>query len=272
VSDRRLRRVGHKGADAIVPGNTIESFRAAAEAGADTIELDVLRPRSDFSATGDWRTAAPGPIAVGPDGGTPEPLLCAHDWGDAARRRPHTLEEALDAFTEPPLDRLELDCDLKVAGREDEVVSALRERGLVDRAMTSTMELGSVRALRELAPELRVGWTYPRVTRSWDRKWWARPAVLAAGARMRRRLPGLASRRLPELGVRAMWAYHPLVSASLAGACRSAGVELIAWTVDDLERMRALRDLGVDGICTNDPRLFAELEATPGPSGRAALS
>jgi hypothetical protein len=33
--------------------------------------------------------------------------------------------------------------------------------------------------------------------------------------------------------------------------------------------MRALRDLGVDGICTNDPRLFAELARSPGPSGSA---
>ena len=260
---RRLRRVGHKGADAIIPGNTIESFVAAIEVGVDTIELDVLRPRSDFDAAGDWRRAAAGPARTRPDGQPAEPLLCAHDWGDAARRRPHTLEEVLDAFTEPPLDRVEFDCDLKIAGREDEVVNAIRERGLLERAMTSTMELGSIRALRELEPELRVGWTYPRVTRPWDRKWWARPIVLAAGARMRRRLPAMAARRIPELGVSAIWVYHPLASAALARACRDAGAELIAWTVDDAARMRALRELGVDGICTNDPRLFAELERVP---------
>jgi glycerophosphoryl diester phosphodiesterase len=267
VDGRGLRRVGHKGADAIVPGNTIESFVAAVAAGADTIELDVLRPRSDFDEGGDWRRARPGPARTRPDGGKAEPLLCAHDWGDAARRRPHTLAEVLDAFAEPPLDRVEIDCDLKVAGREDEVVAALRERGLIGRAMTSTMELGSVRALRELDPELRVGWTYPRVTRAWDRKRWARPLVLAAGARMRRRLPALAEARLRELGVNAMWVYHPLVSARLAGACRAGGVELIAWTVDDPIRMRLLVELGVDGICTNDPRLFADLglpAAAPG--------
>jgi glycerophosphoryl diester phosphodiesterase len=266
VSGRPLRRVGHKGADAIVAGNTIESFIAAAEAGADTIELDVLRPRSDFADGGDWRRADAGP-ARARGGGEAEALLCAHDWGDAERRRPHTLAEALDAFTEPPLDRVEVDCDLKIAGREDEVVDALRDRGLLERAMTSTMELGSVRALRELEPALRVGWTYPRVTRAWDRKRWARPLVLAAGARMRRRLPALAEKRLPALGVSAMWVYHPLVSARLARACRAAGVELIAWTVDDPIRMRLLVELGVDGICTNDPRLFADLAlpaAAPG--------
>ena len=39
------RRVGHKGADAIVAGNTPESFDAAVETGVDMIELDVLRER-----------------------------------------------------------------------------------------------------------------------------------------------------------------------------------------------------------------------------------
>ncbi len=39
------RRVGHKGADAITEGNTIESFEAAVECGVDMIEIDVLRDR-----------------------------------------------------------------------------------------------------------------------------------------------------------------------------------------------------------------------------------
>ena len=37
-----LRRVGHKGADLIAPGNTRASFDAALEAGVDMIEFDVL--------------------------------------------------------------------------------------------------------------------------------------------------------------------------------------------------------------------------------------
>ena len=41
-----MRRIGHKGADALVPGNTLASFEAAAKAGVSMIEFDVLRPRS----------------------------------------------------------------------------------------------------------------------------------------------------------------------------------------------------------------------------------
>jgi glycerophosphoryl diester phosphodiesterase len=241
---RALRRIGHKGADAIAPGNTIASFEAAVAAGVEMIELDVLWLRDGHPRLEPSRRT---------------PLAIAHDWRDAERRDPLTLAEALDAFTRPPLNSVEIDCDLKLRGREDEVVAALRERELLERAMVSTMELESLARVSELEPKLRLGWTYPRVTRAWDRKRWARPGVISAMLVMRRRLPALARRRLPELGVSAMWIYHPLVSARLVRACREAGVELIAWTVDDLPRMRALLALGVDGICTNDPRLFSHV-------------
>lgn len=236
-----MRLVGHKGADLIAPGNTLESFAAAVEAGADTIELDVLwtpdgHPRLDPSE----RT----------------PLLVAHDWHDAESREPLTLGEALDAFLEPPLDSVEIDLDVKLPGREKELVAAVRERGLLERTMVSTMELSSLARIRELEPSLRRGWTYPKVTKDWTAKRWAKAPMLAALVWMRERLPGLAARELPKLGVGAMWVYHPLVSTRLAHITDLAGVELIAWTVDDAARMAKLVAAGVDGICTNDPRLF----------------
>lgn len=249
-----MRLVGHKGADGIRPGNTLDSFRAAVDAGVEMIELDVLRPRSDFAARDDWRRAAAGPVAQ-PGG----PLLIAHDWGDARRREPLTLAEALDAFAAPPLDKVDLDLDLKLAGREDEVVSALRERGLVGRAAVSTMEVSSLRELRRLEADLRLGWTVPRIRRDWNAIPWARPLVIAGLVWLQQRLPSIVRRRAPRLGIGALWAYYPVITMRLVRACHDVGVELIAWTVDDLERMRRLVDLGVDGICSNDPRLFAEL-------------
>ena len=187
------------------------------------------------------------------------PLVVAHDWADAERRTPLSLTEALDAFLEPPLDRVEIDLDIKLPGREEEIVDALRERGLIERAMVSTMELYSLGRILELEPELRRGWTYPKVTKDWTSKRWAKPAMLVALAAMRYRLPGLAAEKLTKFGVEAMWVYHPLVSARLARICRLAGVELIAWTVDDEKRMRKLVDAGVNGLCSNDPRLFARI-------------
>jgi glycerophosphoryl diester phosphodiesterase len=125
--------------------------------------------------------------------------------------------------------------------------------------MVSTMELSTLARLGELEPGLRRGWTYPRVTKDWTSKRWAKAPMLAALVWMRKRLPGLAARELPKMGVEAMWVYHPLVSPQLARITDLAGVELIAWTVDDPGRMSKLVAAGVNGICSNDPRLFASL-------------
>ena len=251
--------IGHKGADAIRPGNTLESFAAAVDAGVDAIEFDVLRPRADFADGADWRRAPAGPVAS--PGGE---LLVAHDWGDAARRTPLTLAEALDALTRAPLDQLRFDLDLKVAGREDEVVAELRERELIERAMVSTMEVRSLVALAELEPTLERGWTVPRIGRDWNRVGWARPLVLAGSASLRARLPGIIRRGAPRLGVWAVWVYHPLVTRRLISAAERAGVAVIAWTVDDPARIAALAALGVDGVCTNDPRLFQAARSAGG--------
>jgi glycerophosphoryl diester phosphodiesterase len=242
VPPEGLRLVGHKGADLIAPGNTIESFVAAVDAGVDTIELDVL-----------WLRDSHLPLEQR------APLVVAHDWADAERRKPLKLTEALDAFLEPPLDRVEIDVDIKLPGREEEIVTALRERDLIGRAMISTMELYSLGRVLELEPNLRRGWTYPKVTKDWTSKRWAKGPLIAAMIAMRSRLPGLAAEKLPKLGVESMWVYHPLVSRRLARITELARVELIAWTVDDLTRMHKLTAAGVNGLVSNDPRLFGEL-------------
>jgi glycerophosphoryl diester phosphodiesterase len=237
-----VRLVGHKGADLIAPGNTLESFQAAVDAGVDTIELDVV-----------WLEDAHLPLEQR------HPLVVAHDWHDAGSRTPLDLTEALDAFLEPPLDRVEIDLDIKLPGREEEFVEAIKERGLLDRAMISTMEMHTLKRVLELEPNLRRGWTYPKTTRDWTRRPWAKPAISAALRGMRMQLPGLAAEKLPQFGVFAMWVYHPLISPKLAGICKRAGVELIAWTVDDERRMRQLVEMGVDGLVSNDPRLYERL-------------
>jgi glycerophosphoryl diester phosphodiesterase len=88
----------------------------------------------------------------------------------------------------------------------------------------------------------------------------------AALAGMRLQLPGLAAEKLPKFGVFAMWVYHPLASPKLASICKRAGVELIAWTVDDEPRLRKLVEMGVTGLVSNDPRLFAKLDLPADPS------
>jgi glycerophosphoryl diester phosphodiesterase len=232
------RRIGHKGADTITPGNTIDSFIAAVEEGVDMVEIDVLRDREGR-------------------------LVIAHDHHDAMSRRPLALTDALDAFQEKPLDQVEIDCDLKLAGREAELAGALAGHGMVERAMVSTMEIESLQKLRRLEPDLRLGWTYPKTRRDWPSYTWARPALAAALAAMRRRFPAILARKAPELRIDAVWAYHHVITPKLVDAANEQGLELIAWTVDNPARIRELAEMGVHGICSNDPRLFAVAERAP---------
>ena len=225
------RRIGHKGADAITTGNTPESFDAAVATGVDMIELDVLREQEGR-------------------------LIVAHDFDDALRRRPMDLTEALDLFLEPPLDEVEIDCDLKLAGSEAELAGALEGRGLLERAMVSTQEIDSLRKLRQLEPDLRLGWTYPKTKRDWTQYRWARPALRAGLSALRRRYPSILAKQGPDLNVNAVWVFHPIITPKAVEVAHEIGLELMAWTVDDAGRMRELLEMGVDGICSNDPRLF----------------
>jgi glycerophosphoryl diester phosphodiesterase len=249
AGERPLRLVaGPKGSY----GNTLESFHSALGAGADTVEMDVI-----------WLPDSHLPVAQR------APLVVAHDWQDAERRMPLRLTEALDAFLEHPLDELEILLDIKLPGREEELVAGLRDRDLIDRAMISTLELYSLRRVRELEPKLRRGWSYPKASKDWPSIRWAKVPMLAALQVMRYRLPGLAAQQLPRLGVDSMWVYHPLISPRLGRICALAGVELIAWKVDDEQRMRSLLELGASGICSSEPSLFPRIRSERSAAGPA---
>src|SRR5262249_14071027 len=235
------RRVGHKGADAIVPGNTAESFDEAVEHGVDMVELDVLRAKEGK-------------------------LIVAHDFDDALARRPMDLTEALDLFLVPPLDKVEIDCDLKLAGREAELAGALEGRGLLERAMVSTQEIDSLRKLRQLEPDLRLGWTFPKTKRDWTQYGWAQPALKAGLATLRRRYPSILAKKAPELQVDAVWVYHPIITPRAVETAEARGVERIAWRAADPGRRGELLGMGVGGISSNDQRLFDVADGMPHPA------
>ena len=48
-----------------------------------------------------------------------------------------------------------------------------------------------------------------------------------------------------------------LVSRLLVARVHEAGGQIYVWTVDDSGEIARLEALGVDGVITNDPRLFA---------------
>ena len=60
----------------------------------------------------------------------------------------------------------------------------------------------------------------------------------------------------PLGGCEAIMSHQVLVSRRLVRRVHDAGGQLYVWTVDDAAKIRALEALGVDGVITNDPRLF----------------
>jgi glycerophosphoryl diester phosphodiesterase len=252
MSERSLRRVGHKGAALIAPGNTRESFDAALRVGVDMIEFDVLvAPPANWSAISvaaaermDWSRA---------------PLVLAHDWRDASSREPESLQEGLDHLASGRFTDVELDVDLKLPGYELRVVRALRERGLLERTLISSQYRRSLSVIRAHAPEVRLGWSVPKLRRDPFRHRSLVPLVCATALAARALLPLLAARALRRGHCDALMANWRLVSPALVSAVERFGGQLYVWTVDEAAQIRHLQRLGVTGIITNDPRLFAAL-------------
>jgi len=228
------RRVGHKGAAHIEPGNTLASFDAALRHGIDMIELDVLPERADGSGR----------------------LLVAHDFQDMRERTPLEFEQALDHLAGDAFADLELDVDVKIPGYELRVVQALREHGLVQRTLVSAMYTETLARIRAAEPELRLGWSVPRVRRDYTTHLLTAIPALAILTGYRATLPGRARNALREGRCDALMAHWRVVTGALVRAVRESGGELYVWTVDDAAHIAKLTAMGVDGIITNDPRLF----------------
>jgi glycerophosphoryl diester phosphodiesterase len=226
-----LKRVGHKGADHVSPGNTLASFEAALEHGVDMIEFDVLR------------------LADGR-------LVLAHDYEDAQRPDALTLAEGLDHFAGEAYADVELNVDLKLPGYEREVVDGLSARGLSERTVISTHYLESIDLIGKLDPAQRRGLSVPRLTSDPTKSAWKRPIALSIAVLVRRLLP-LNARRMIRAGrFEALMCQWRLVSPALVRAVHDAGGQLYVWTVDDAALIAKLSAMGADGVISNDPRLF----------------
>ena len=233
----KLRRVGHKGADLIAPGNTYASFDAALAAGVDMIEFDVLPSRGD------------------------DRLILAHDYTDAGGREPHTLEEGLAHLASEPFDGIELDVDLKLPGYELRVVEALRAFGVLDRCLISSQYVESLAAIRAAEPAVKLGRSIPKLRNDPFRSRLMTVPAAAGVVALRAILPSRGAAAIRAGLYDALMVQWRLVTPRLVRSVAAAGGELFVWTVDDLGMLRTLESWGVTGVITNDPRLFSELAA-----------
>lgn len=212
---RECQRIGHGGASALAPANTLASFDAAVEVGIDIVEFDV-RP---------WRGE----------------MVLAHTVLDVARGV--RLQDALAHLASRRFRDVGLNVDVKHVGCERALLDELGRTRLLERTLLSSQMPAVLDRLRALEPRARIGisiggWL-PRVYHRWS-DW--RAQVLS----------GLAARRWDALMVQ-----HGLVDTHLLEAVEDHGGLLYAWTVNNRGLIQSLRGLGVHGITTADPRLFA---------------
>jgi glycerophosphoryl diester phosphodiesterase len=153
------------------------------------------------------------------------------------------LREALEHLSARRFRDIGLNVDVKQVGCERALIDGLRESRLLERTLISSQVPSVLDRVRALEPRARVGISVGGRIARFSRRWsgW-REQVLA----------GLESRRWE-----ALMAQHRLVGPSLLEEVVARRGLLYAWTVNERPAIDRLRVIGVHGIATADPRLFA---------------
>jgi glycerophosphoryl diester phosphodiesterase len=214
--------VAHRGASAYETENSLAAFRMAHAMGADGIELDIHVTADGVPIVHHDPTIDGMAIRRTPLGAVRE--RCRLGNGEPVP----TLAEALVAIDAT----LQVYVEVKaLAGPDDRhVLAVLRESAHPDRCQVHSFDHRIVQRLRASEPSLVIG-------------------VLSAS------YPVHPVAALQDVGASTLWQQESLVDAELAIAAHAVGARLFAWTVDDPVRMRTLRALGVDAVCTNRPDL-----------------
>jgi len=214
--------IGHRGAAAVAPENTLAALEAAVAARADLVEFDV-----------------------GAD------LTLAHSHRERPAER-LDLDAALEFLRAHDIG---VHLDLKEVGVEREALDAIDRHGLRGRAIVSTAWPRTVRRLAELAPDVPRAIGYPRDRYGMARFAWPRTLTRAGAAALRAAMPA----RVPVL---IRWAradtlalHHALLSRAAVRASHALGAPVLGYTANDPELVERLAGMGVDAVVTDDPAM-----------------
>jgi glycerophosphoryl diester phosphodiesterase len=244
-----LIRIGHRGAGALEPENTLRSFRRAIELGVDFVEFDVL----DL-ADGTLVVAHSDDLAEVTHGAVSGRVRGRNlrELREVAPELP-TFDEALEFFH---AEHVGLHVDIKCRRRGADVARAIGRHDLVRRAVTSSFWPRALADVKGADPDLQVAITYPNdphgiATRRILTPFIV-PSILLLGRLLPRRLPRwLAAAKVPV----AMF-HYAVVSPAAVARCHDAGVAAWAWTVNSQAVLAQVEQAGVDGVVTDDPRIF----------------
>jgi glycerophosphoryl diester phosphodiesterase len=226
----RYVRIAHRGAAALADENSLAAIEAGLAADVDLVEFDLLEVGGRLVVAHTPELAVPG----GP-----------------------TLDDALQ-LARASRPEVGLDVDLKWHGFEEKVVEAIRRHGLVERTLISSCFAPSLRAVRKREPRLATAFSYPFDRyRTSERRVVPEALIRASLAGMRRALPARIQRMLLRAEADVATLHWLVISPRLVERCHAVGAAVWAWTVNDADVIESVAATGVDGIITDDPRLFA---------------
>ncbi|MEZ5818083.1 MAG: glycerophosphodiester phosphodiesterase [Hyphomicrobiaceae bacterium] len=279
---------GHRGARGLLPENTIIGFEKALEIGVDCLELDIGMSRDDklviahdrmlnpdiVRRDGDWITAR-----------TPIRELTANEIAmlDVGRINPATRyaktfsrQRPVDGTRMPLLSDLLalpalqkrpgvcLNVETKTAPNApsdtvtpgvlaDALVQAVTAAGLRPRLRVQSFDWRSLVHLRKAAPDVVL--SFLTAEQPWldnvDRKG-LRPSPWLAGGELAMH-GGSLPKLIASLGGSWWSPYHKDVDAAAIKEAHSLGLKVVVWTVNAVEDIRRLLEMGVDGIITDYP-------------------
>ena len=251
--------IGHRGASALAPENTLAAFRRAIEDGADGIEFDVRLAKDGVAVvihdatlerTGSFRsrvsqlTAAElNAIDVG------SWFRASESSRSFAGEKVPSLQQLFDLYSDNEgLLYLEMK-EEPGAGNElvEEVVRMIQVSQLQDRVIVECFELSLIAQVKQIDSTIRTAALFePKLSR---------PVSF-----IRPRLASVARAH----GADEIALHHTLASPRAIENARRLGLRVIVWTVDDPEWVMKAQTMGVTGLITNDP---ARLLAHRSPSG-----
>lgn len=220
-------KIGHRGAKAYEPENTILSFKRALELGVNAVELDVRRTKDGeivviHDAEVDRTTNGKGLVS---DLTLKEIKELSTEKGEKIP----TLDEAL-AFLNRKVKVL---IEIKEVGIEEKVLEIVKSRGLEDNVIIISFHEDSLKKVREMSGVIKTGLIYVRHKD---------PIKAALSLKAQYLLP-----------------MYKFVYPSLVKRAHENGLKVIVWTINTPEEAREYARMGVDGIASDRPDILKDL-------------
>jgi glycerophosphoryl diester phosphodiesterase len=231
--------LGHRGACAYSPENTLAAFNLALEMGADGIELDVTLTKDRIPViihddTVDRTTDGHGPISAMTLAEVKK-LDASHKFVKYRGETIPTLEQVLLAVGKRGIVNIELkSTTLRTDGIEAATLAVIRNTGAFDNIIISSFKPFALKRMHDLEPRLPRGLLYAPDMPIYFRRAWLRPIAQPT-------------------------AMHPrfsMITPEFVEWARNKGYKINTWTVDDPAEMKRLIDLGIDAIISNKPDIL----------------